>query len=293
MDSKNYSKNESEMDSKKHLSLGIEKILDEPNTDDFIHKINRNVFLTENYIVVDTKYRNKAYAPVDGVYSFDVVVGNDISTGAVNVANSLRNITKIRFLKPTIPFISGYLDSNYRRVCIGIKECDAQSILIGDLKAHCIFKIDDYYVTHPSNNLNVLTFDEDYQEFVFEYPIKILNKITLTVGNCKTLISVPIDSDTALVSYGSPTILTSSVPHGYDIGSTFYVNISKFVTDSSYINERINRTILATSTGANTFTVLVNTSSMIGTQTVDVYYEDRRIVVNMIITCDQYDSNLA
>lgn len=262
--------------------LSIKSLLGNTNIDKISSEINRYGSRIERYIVLDSKYRNKSDVDTPGIYNFDIVVGRSLTSGAVNIHESLKNIISITALKPTIPYIEGYIDINHRRVCLGIKELSTQSYNINDMRSHFVFKTDDYYIT---NKLNVVNFIEENQTFKFNPPIRFLDHITLSVGNCKSLVSVPIDRDDAIITHGNPTVLTTTLPHEYSIGAKFYISIDKFVSSDDYLNNKFAKPILATSTGINTLTVLYDTSTLIGTQNVSIYYEDRRIVVNLIVEC--------
>ena len=156
---------------------------------------------------------------------------------------------------------------------------------------HFIIKLCNVYIS----DYNALDFDDESfngveNKFIFNFPIGHIDQMTLTIGNCKQLISFKHDSDTATISsYGNPIVFTTTSPHLFTL--PFYVMITGFNTldpvADKYIIDTINseRAQKATVTGASTFTLPINSTGLtpLGGLTVNIYYEDRRIIVPLII----------
>lgn len=240
---------------------------------------------TNSYVLLDSKYKNTGYTG----YVWEYVLNKGMVTGTFTSDVPIENITQIRLYKPTIPLDQDYTSFEHRSIGILIDEFKIQSMYIDtNLRAHWILKVTDKAIT---DGTQVCDFDDE--EFVVnEYKfdkLGVLHKLTIRLHNMSEDIVFKHDSDTAVLSYGAVTTLTTSVPHLFT-GST-YITVTGFTTgninaDASVI-AAINskHDILATVTGDNTLTIPINSTAVVPVLglSVNVYFENRRILIPMEI----------
>jgi hypothetical protein len=246
-----------------------------------------------SYLIFDSKYQDKSNQYADGVFFFNYqLIGSAGGIGIISSTNEIKNIKAMTMYKPTIPSTK-YIDFNHRQMNISIKEINKQSYYCTseNQRAHWIIKVADIYI----DGYNVLDFDDEEfnginNRFIFNFPVPFISTFTLVIGNCNQNIAFDHDSDTATISsYGNPLKFTTSKPHGFI--RSFYVSITGFNTADPYTDKWIIDTVnseraqLATNTGLNEFALSIDASSLtplIGL-TVNVYLEDRRIIIPIII----------
>lgn len=240
---------------------------------------------THSYVLLDSKYKNTGYSG----YVWEYVLNKGIGPGTFTSDVPIENITQIRLYKPTIPFDKDYTSFEHRSIGILIDEFKVQSMFIDtNLRAHWILKVTDKTIT---NGTEVCDFDdEDFvaNEYKFD-KIGVLHKLTIRLNNLYEDIVFKHDSDTATLTYGAVTTLTTTSPHLFT-GST-YITVTGFTTgdvnaDTSVIAAvNSKRDIRATVTGANTMTIPVNSTGIVPVPglVVNVYFENRRILIPMEI----------
>ena len=287
-------------------TLAIDSVFGISTFDEIKKRIEPNI--VTSYLILDSKYQHKGYQASDGTFTFNYALTRASDVGIVSCTNDVKNIRSMTLLKPTIPSTK-YTNFNHRNLSIVIMEMNQQSYFCATpgQRAHWIIKVSDVYMYD-----NVLNFDDeqftcDYARndkyndkytnkpntFIFNFPIPRIERVTLTIGNCTQHIPFEHDTDVAIVtSYGNPITFTTSKPHKFTL--PMYVTITSFTTSDvsadKWIIDTINseRAQLATIVGANRFSLAIDATSLtpiVGLQ-VNVYYEDRRVIVPLILEHD-------
>jgi hypothetical protein len=259
------------------------------------------------YAVLDSKYRliDDTRQDLLDHYTFYYSVSRNESLGSFRTVNPLANVVSMKMYKTRIPNIPT-ASAGSRRVSVAIEEFTAQScVLANGGKAHWILGTEDVADSHCTDMVI-----ENFNDGIFNFtiPINVVDKLTLTFGDPINRISWFNDRDTCTITYGANTILTTTLPHNFNVvkaGYTF-VTFSNFTTanpnvDKTLIDYFNNNEIVGLLTGPNTIELLSSVTSVTPTAGVplntasltplppgtlfDIYYEERRIFMPIEFLC--------
>lgn len=256
-----------------------------------------------NYLILDSRYRiiNEPSSNNITQFTWNYVDNANIADGSVNSVGTIRNIVSMRVYQPRVPFVTSShssvnMSSETRRVAIVIQEFASQSF-IGPERSRFHFMLQPVIpavaVVNYPNMIELQVEEYNDGKFDFRKPITVVNSLTVSFLDPVNVIPFLHDRDTCTFTYGSPTIITTSIPHLFTAaaGLTYGV-ISGFTTDApttdaatiAAINSLIELTL--TVTGASTFTVAINTSAITPTVglVANIYFNERRVVLPMEFT---------
>jgi hypothetical protein len=255
-----------------------------------------------NYVVLDSKYRilNEASPDSINLFTWSYVDNANIDIGTVNSIGTIKNVMAMRIYQPRVPFVSSgtySMNTESRRVAIVVQEFIAQSF-IGPLgsKFHFMLQPIIPVVIAPTTLPNMIELEvEEFNDGIFRFRKPIVTFNTLSVSFLDPVNVIPFnhDRDTITFTYGNPTIITTSTPHLFvSTSGNTYGNITGFTTAApstdaaiiAAINNPIELTL--TVTGANTFTIPINTTAITPSVglVANIFFNERRVILPMEFT---------
>lgn len=258
---------------------------------------NPDALLIRNYAIYDSKNRILLDNPVNQItlFTWSYADTADIRDGTINSVGRIRDLKEIRIYQPRVPFIyngTPNMNSETRRVAILIPEFQAQSF-IGPQGSRFHFLLQPVIPLGPPPEMIELKVEEFNEgKFSFRKPITTFDTLSLQFLDPVNVIPFLHDRDNiVLFTYGNPTIITVLLPHLFTNAVT-YGTISGFTTADpsadaaqiAYINSP--REIPLTITGANTFSLAVDTSTITPAPDLNctIFYDERRIVLPVQFT---------
>lgn len=248
---------------------------------------------THHYVMLDSRFKNENYSGLTFEYVFN---GHDLP-GTFTTYKPLKNIKKIKLLKPTIYMNKFYNNWENRSIGILIEELKGQSMVINEtMSAHWIIKITDKALWLKRD---VCEFDSDdfiNNDYIFDV-ISGIDRLTIKLHNLTEFMPSLPEYGFASVTYGATTTFTTDEPHYQTIDvlnvpNSCFIVVEGFTTndptDDVLLINAINNTMgqIASVPSANTLVLGIDTSaiSSVPGLKVKIYYENRRILIPLVIT---------
>ena len=221
--------------------------------------------------IVSQKQQKKAYICLDSfnrrvdndkqssVYSWYYTEQRTTTAGFITSTAPIKNITSIRLYQPSVPAWPQLNSSG--RVSIYFPEFSTYAYSPANSQPyHYLLRYSTSIMSARFVELNL----EEYNNgvFTFQKPITKLDTLSVSFGNPNNTITFNNDRDTGHVTgYGNSTTITMDNPHNLQNNDVVY--IKEFVTGLPGYDAGLNNGLgfAVSVTGANTFTVAVNTSS--------------------------------
>lgn len=245
-----------------------------------------------NYVVLDSKYRLQYDQGTISRFSWSYVDNANISMGSVNSIGTIKGVKSMRIYQPRIPYVASYMFVESRRINILVEEFQAQSFLAyTGRRFHFSLQPLLPSITPAPEMIELYVDDFGDGEYKFRKPITTFHTLSISFGNPYTIIPFNHDNDTIAFTYGNPTIITCNQPHLF-VNTTTYGTITGFNTNNPSADAAVIAAINSaqeltlTNTGANTFTINVNTSTITptGGLVANIYFEERRVVIPIEFT---------
>lgn len=249
-----------------------------------------NVSLPHQIVPLDSKNRLLSNTS-NNEYSWNLNYSTNIGQlGDIKVQDTIQQVMRMSVESFWIPLT--YINTYYSRIRMLIKEFTIQSIWDSEFVSSDINKSNLYYY-HFEFNITQTSGDRAFLEpvnkdYTFRKPFAQVN--TLTISFRTPFQSLTFDDDRGVytITYANPTVftLTSGTNNNLATGDLIYViNSDSGNTTIDQLLNNINGYII-TKISATSFSIPVDTSALVGTQTgVDVYYGSKRIVVPMRFVC--------
>lgn len=261
-------------------AYGVKQLVDE-----------KSLYRTET-IVLDTRHRELNLSSQSGIRKFRWSILNHTQIkqeGSAHYVGIMRDIVSVKVLPIRIPTPSnGSAVNDRERLTLYFDEFSSQAFLNSNefRKYQFIFKpvADGSYLELDPDNFNCGLYE-------FTPPITRLDKLTFSFGNPVRPVVFDIDRSLCTFATGSPTTITTSVPHNLTTGDI--VIFEDFSTasptaDESVINEFNDPDgLVATVLTGTTFTVPIDTSSLAGAidpATITCFFDSKRFSVQLIFT---------
>lgn len=239
-------------------SINISNIFAESTPSGIQRYINPQARYRWNYFMLDSKYRTLDSA---GTKSFSWNHVNDLfrSQGTVNTIGIIRDIIAIKVYPIRIPYTAG-ADNDLRRITALFDEFSSQAFIGHENRRfHTMFEttvIGDYIELNPRAQNDGI--------YRFAKPITQFDSLTLSFGSPLEIIEFDTDRMSSTITHAATTIVTTSAPHKLQSGNRVY--ISSYITTAPVLDvlliSSINTSHKITVTGANTFTIPINTTSV-------------------------------
>jgi hypothetical protein len=238
--------------------VDIIRILGQATPEGIQKYFNPQALCSRNYFVLDTRYR---VLDNDGTRTFiwDHVNNLSRAQGTVNTVGNIRDIIQIKVYPIRIPYAAG-ADNDHHRVTALFDEFSAQSFVGQENRRfHTVFeaKVDGDFID----------LDSRYQNegiYRFSKPITQFNSITLSFASPLEPITFDTDRLSSTLTHAAVTIITTSANHNLSSGNRVYISsysTTNAVQDTALIAS-VNSSHLVTVTGATTFTIPIDTSSI-------------------------------
>jgi hypothetical protein len=276
----------------------IVEILGCNNMRDLAIYINPSLGYVKEYIMFDSKYRILTESKNADILSFvwGYTGGQNVRIGSINSSSDIENIVCLKLQNFCMPYGKEFYDglSSYSRISVVIDELSSQSYIVNkDKRAHWILKHDEFY-SGLTKRIEFNIDDFSNGEYWFNKPITYLDNITVKIGSPTLPITFNYDRDTCTATYGNPTVITTTYPHGFFTGSpnTTYITMQNFTTNDVNADKTIisqmnsNTEILATVIDATNLSININTSGITPTPGLlfNVFFEDRRVIMHLEVT---------
>jgi hypothetical protein len=213
--------------------------------------------LKKIYIMLDTKYRTLSESGTTR-FSWNYVSTINATQGTVNSVETISNIISMKVLPIRIPNVASFTANGFKRITMLIDEFSSQAFVAQEgRRFHFDFKVS---TDTPWLDLNPYEMNEGI--FVFNKPFTVVNTISVSFANPVQPLTFSSDRITSTTNYANPTVITTESAHGLTTGD--YVIIEGFKTSddttyNSYVSAMNTLSgLVATVTGATTFTVPVN-----------------------------------
>ena len=248
-----------------------------------------NINLPRTTVPIDS--RNRLLSDTNpNQYKFNLhSSGSSGSLGDIRIMDTLQQIISVSigdFILPMSPAVG----SSYQKIRMVVNEFSNQSSLVTQfLTSNTSSPTVTYFqfefdIKQIVGNQVYLTPTQNTRTYIFKKPISSFSTFTIQFYTPYDLYLFPIDRGVYTITYGNPTSFTvnSAPSHGLSTGSLIYVLNS--TSGSASIDAALTNTAgyFITKTGATSFTIPVDSSALIGTQSgVNVYYGAFRVFFNL------------
>lgn len=221
--------------------------------------INPLALHKRNYFVLDSRYRT---LDNDGTkyLAWNHVNNVTKAQGTVNTIGVLRDIVEMKVYPIRLPY-NQTAENDFKRVTMLVEEFSAQSFIGHENRRfHFVFDVEvegDWIRLNPYYHNNGV--------FRFNKPITQFDTVRITFGSPLNSIVLDTDRLNASNTYVSTAVLTTVVNHKLSSGNSIVIedfNTNSPVNDAVVI-ALMNTTHIITKTGATTFTIPVDTSSIV------------------------------
>ena len=259
-------------------SVDIMRIMGASNAHAVQQLINPIALYRNNYFCLDSRYR---ILDNDGskFISWNHVNNVTRAQGSVNTVGTIRDIVAVKVYPIRLPYTPS-AENDLRRVTMLIEEFSAQSF-VGQENRRFHFVFD---VTIDGDWIRLNPYFHNEGVFKFNKPITQFDTVTITFGSPLEEITLDVDRLSASNTYAATAVLTTVGDHNLSSGNK--VRISDFSTNSvsndAVVIANMNSDHVITVTSDTTFTIPVDTSSIINTSltgvTVSVTNGDPNVV---------------
>jgi len=240
-------------------SVDVMRIMGASNAHGLQQLLNPQALYRNNYFALDSRYR---VLDNDGskFISWNHVNNVTRAQGTVNTVGTIRDIVAMKVYPIRLPYTTS-AENDLRRVTMLIEEFSAQSFVGHENRRfHFVFDVEvdgDWIRLNP--------YFHNHGIYKFDKPITQFDTVTVTFASPLEEIILDVDRLNASNTYAATAVMTTVDNHNLSSGNRVY--ISDFNTNSP-INDAIvisamNATHTITVTGDTTFTVPVDTSSII------------------------------
>lgn len=211
--------------------VNVLSILGKVSTTDLLKMFNPKARIVQNRLVLDSKYR---ILLTDGTQNiqWNFVPNLNLTQGSTNILGKIRDIVSIRVFPTRIPYVRSAIN-DLNRITMLISEMQAQSVIAQEgKKYHTVFT--------PHVQADFIDLDPYYHNygiFRFEKPITELSTITVSFGAPIVPVAFTPDRLPSVVTFGNPTILTTTpnIPTFLNSGNQVYINGVTTLDDAKYI----------------------------------------------------------
>ena len=243
-------------------SVNISSIIGATSAHGVQQLLNPIALHKNNYFILDSRYR---ILDNDGTkyLAWNHVNNVTRAQGTVNTVGVLRDIIEMKVYPIRLPY-TGSAENDFKRVTMLVEEFSAQSFIGQENRRfHFVFDVEvdgDWIRLNPYFHNNGI--------FKFNKPITQFDTVKISFGSPLDNITLDTDRLNASNTYESTASLTTVNDHNLSSGNS--IVISEFNTNSP-INDAVvitlmNTTHIITVTGADTFTIPVDTSSIINSE---------------------------
>jgi len=269
-------------------SVDILRIMGASNTYKVQQLLNPQALHRHNYFPLDSRYR---VLDNDGskFISWNHVNNVTRAQGTVNTVGTIRDIIAVKVYPIRMPY-TATAENNLRRVTMLIEEFSAQSFLGQENRRfHFVFDVEidgDWIRLNPYfHNQGIYRFDK---------PITQFDTITISFGSPLEEVVLDVDRLNTSNTYATTAILTTISSHNLSSGNKIYIsdfNTNSPVNDAVVISE-MNTSHIVTVTGDTTFTIPVDTSSIVNSSLTGTTVSVTNGVAGVVGTGTAFDTEL-
>jgi hypothetical protein len=272
----------------------LQNFLDPESVEDLINKLRDNELHTYDDIslvhqTLQLDSRNRLQNNTSNEYKWNIhAAGMPGHLGDVRIQDTLQQVIEVKVRPFWIPF-TGPLDTYYGTIRMLIKEFYSQSIQVTEfldpLEGNP--KVSQYHFEFEikQQDLNRIFLKPKHSTYRFRKPFARVETLTITFSTPYSDLTLLPDRGNFTMTYGNPTLFTSPNAHNLSTGDLVYI-INASTGDSS-IDAELNRPQgqIVTRVDDFNFTIQVDTSSLVGTETnIHVFYGSKRIVLPLEFT---------
>lgn len=274
----------------------IKNFLDPESVEELLNRMRDNeqhtyndIALVHQTVQLDSRNRLQTTSASSNEYKWNIhAAGKPGHLGDIRIQDTLQQVIAVKVEPFWVPF-SEPLDLYYDKIRMLIREFYSQSIQVTEFldplesnptvsQYHFEFKI-------VKQELNRVLLKPVWDTYYFRKPFARVETLTLYFSNPFSTLTLQADRGTFTITFGNPTLFTSTTAHNLSTGDLVYIINAD--TGNTAIDNELNRKQghIVTRIDDFNFTVQVDSSALPGTDTgIQVFYGSKRINLELEFT---------